>query len=143
MNPADIQLIRNGFALIVADRDGFAATFYDRLFARHPGLRALFATDMKTQGAKVLAALGQVVKSLDRFEAVVEQLRGLARRHVAYGVERAHYDLVGAALIEALAARLGEAFDERARAAWSCAYGAIAGAMIEASGYDRLEQDAA
>lgn len=145
MTPADIQLIRNGFASVVADSDNFAETFYDRLFARDPGLRALFATDIKTQGVKLLAALGYVVRSLDRLDAVLEELRALARRHVAYGIEREHYDLFGDALLEALAVRLGDAFDARALAAWSAAYAGLASVMREAGGYHRppLRQSAA
>ena len=55
MNPADIQLVRNGFAAVATNREGFAAAFFARLFARDPGLRALFATDMTTQGNKLVA----------------------------------------------------------------------------------------
>jgi hemoglobin-like flavoprotein len=135
MNPADIQLVRNGLAAVAADGDAFAAALFRRLFARDPGLRALFATDMETHGRKLLAALAYVVRSLDRLDAVVDDLRNLARRHVAYGVEREHYELVGEALIGALAERLGEAFDAKARAAWSAAYATLAGVMIEAAAY--------
>ena len=142
MNSADIQLVRNGFAAIMADRDGFAAAFYERLFALDPSLRALFATDMKTQGMKLMAALAHVVRSLDRLDGIVAEVRALARRHVAYGVEREHYGLVGESLLDALADRL-PGFDVRARAAWSAAYAALAGAMIDAAGYPALEQSAA
>ena len=141
MTSADIQLVRNGFAALAADRDGFAAVFYERLFTLDPSLRALFATDMKTQGIKLMAALAHVVRSLDKLDAVIVEVRALARRHVAYGVEREHYGLVGEALIGALADRL-PGFDARARAAWSAAYAALAGAMIDASGYS-LKQSAA
>ncbi|HEX8168129.1 MAG TPA: globin domain-containing protein [Beijerinckiaceae bacterium] len=143
MNSADIQLVRNGFAAIMADRDGFAAAFYERLFALDPSLRALFATDMRTQGTKLLGALSHVVRSLDKLDGIIAEVRALARRHVAYGVEREHYDLVGEALMGALAARLGQAFDEGARTAWRAAYAALAGAMIDASSYPALKQSAA
>lgn len=143
MTSADIQLVRNGFASIAADRDGFAAAFYERLFALDPSLRALFATDMKSQGAKLMAALAHVVRSLDKLDAVIVEVRALARRHVAYGVEREHYDLVGEALLRTLAAHLGQGFDERAHAAWSAAYAILASAMIDAAGYPALEQSAA
>jgi hemoglobin-like flavoprotein len=142
MNSADIQLVRNGFAAVAADRDGFAAAFYERLFALDPSLRALFATDMRTQGAKLLGALSHVVRSLDRLDGLIAEIRALARRHVAYGVELEHYDLVGEALLGTLAARL-EGFDGRARAAWSAAYATLAAAMIDAAGYPALEQSAA
>ena len=135
MNPAEIQLVRNGFAALAADREAFAAAVFERLFARDPGLRALFATEMKTHGQKLVAALAHVVKSLDRLDAVIEELRALARRHVAYGVEREHYDLLGEALLGALAERLGEAFDGKARAAWTAAYATLSAAMIEAASY--------
>jgi hemoglobin-like flavoprotein len=45
--------------------------------------------------------------------------------------------------LAALGARLGAAFDARARTAWSAAYGALAGAMIDASGYPVAAQSAA
>ena len=142
MTSADIQLVRNGFAALAADRDGFAAAFYERLINLDPSLRALFATDMKTQGAKLMAALAHVVRSLDKLDGVIAEVRALARRHVAYGVEREHYGLVGEALLSALATHLGGSFDERARAAWSAAYATLANAMIDA-GYPAIEQSAA
>jgi hemoglobin-like flavoprotein len=135
MNPADIQLVRNGFAAVSSDRQAFAAAIFERLFANDPGLRALFATDMEAHGAKLLAALGQVVKSLDRLEPILDHLRTLAHRHVAYGVEREHYDLLGDALLGALAERLDDGFEGKARAAWAAAYSLLAKAMIEAAGY--------
>jgi hemoglobin-like flavoprotein len=135
MNPADIQLVRNGFAAVSADRKAFAAALFGRLFARDPALRALFATDLDAHGARVFGALAQVVKSLDRLDAITENLRTLARRHVAYGVEREHYDLLSDALLGALAERLGTAFDASARAAWRNAYSVLANTMIEAAGY--------
>jgi hemoglobin-like flavoprotein len=135
MNRADIQLVRNGFAAVLADREAFAEAVFERLFARDPGLRALFAIDMKTHGHRLVGALARVVKSLDRCDAILDELRALARRHVAYGVEREHYDFLDDALLGALAERLGEAFDARARSAWAAAYSTLANAMIEAAGY--------
>ena len=143
MTSADIQLVRNGFAALAADRDGFAAAFYERLFALDPSLRAMFATDMKTQGAKLMAALAHVVRSLDKLDGIIADVRALARRHVAYGVEREHYGLVGESLMGALADRLGSGFDARARTAWSAAYATLANAMIDAAGYSAIEQSAA
>jgi nitric oxide dioxygenase len=97
---------------------------------------------MKTQGMKLMAALAHVVRSLAKLDAVMAEVRALARRHVAYGVEREHYALVGESLIGALADRL-PGFDARARGAWSAAYATLAAAMIDAAGYPALEQSAA
>jgi hemoglobin-like flavoprotein len=133
MTPAQVQLVRDGFQRLAADRDGLAADFYARLFALEPSLRALFQSDLKAQGAKLVGALAYVVKGLDRLDEILDDVRALGRRHVAYGVQPSDYDVVGRALIGTLAARLGESFDARAQAAWTAAYSMLAAAMIEAA----------
>jgi hemoglobin-like flavoprotein len=132
MTPAEIKLVRDGFQHL-ADREGLAADFYARLFALEPSLRALFPSDLKAQGAKLVGALAYVVKGLDRPGDLIEDIRALGRRHVAYGVQPSDYDVVGQALIGTLAARLGESFDARAQAAWTAAYSLLAAAMIESA----------
>jgi hemoglobin-like flavoprotein len=63
-----------------------AALFYGRLFEIDPGTRGLFAdTDLRSQGGKLMAAIGMVVHALDAPESMVEKVTELARRHVDYG----------------------------------------------------------
>ena len=88
---------------------------------------------MKKQGAKLMAALGFVVHGLSRAETTLPTVQDLARRHVGYGVEERHYATVGQGLIGTLEAGLGEAFTQEARAAWTAAYGLLAGVMIAAA----------
>jgi hemoglobin-like flavoprotein len=133
MTPAEIQLIRDGFVRLAADREGLAADFYSRLFALDPSLRALFQSDLKSQGAKLVGALAYVVKGLDRLDQIIEDIRALGRRHVAYGVQKSDYDVVGQALVGTLAARLGEDFSAKAQAAWVAAYSVLATEMINAA----------
>ena len=66
---------------------------------------------------------------------LVKILHGLGKKHVGYGVLEAHYAVVGQALIETLAAALGEAFTDEVKAAWVDVYGVISGAMIEGAAY--------
>ena len=54
-----------------------------------------------------MAAIGAVVKSLDRIETMLDDLRALARRHDRYGVREEHYVSVGAALLWTLEQGLG------------------------------------
>jgi hemoglobin-like flavoprotein len=133
MTPSDIALIRSGFRSLAGAPDALAGTFYARLFELDPGLRPLFKGDMTEQGRKLVMVLAHVVQALDRLDAIVADVRSLGRRHAAYGVEPRHYDTVGAALLDALAARLGAAFDAEARAAWARAYTVLAGVMITAA----------
>lgn len=134
MTPHQIALVRAGFGQCAADADGFAAAFYARLLAESPRLAPLFATtQMRSQRAKLVTVLAFVVAGLDRPETILGEARTLARRHVAYGVEEAHYPLVGAALVGALGERLGPAFTADARAAWIAAYTLLSGVMIAAA----------
>ena len=110
-----------------------AVLFYDRLFAVDPSTRPLFRGDMKSQGAKLMAAIGSVVEALDRIETMMDDLRALARRHGRYGVHEGHYASVGAALVWTLEQGLGFDFTPDVREAWVTAYGLLSSAMIAAS----------
>jgi hemoglobin-like flavoprotein len=133
MTPAEIQLVRDGFARLAADREGLAAEFFERLFALEPALRALFQADLTAQGANLVGAIAYVVKGLDRFDEIMEDIHALGRRHVAYGVQDADYEVFGRALIGTVASRLGEHFGAEAEAAWAGAYALLTGEMINAA----------
>jgi nitric oxide dioxygenase len=133
MTPQQIALVRESFAKVVPIREQAAALFYDRLFAIDPSTRPLFRGDMKSQGAKLMAAIGAVVKSLDRIETMLDDLRALARRHNQYGVREGHYAIVGAALLWTLEQGLGVDFTSDVREVWTTAYGLLSSAMIAAA----------
>lgn len=133
MTPAQIALIRASAAPIVADPEGVATLFYDRLFALAPGLRPLFPADMAAQRGKLMAMLITAVGLLDQPEKLVPALQQLGKRHVAYGVKPEHYPIVGAALLDTLAVGLGAGFTPEVRAAWTAFYGVAADTMIAAS----------
>ena len=133
MTPQQVALVRESFAKVVPIKEQAAALFYDRLFVIDPSTRPLFRGDMRSQGVKLMAAIGAVVKSLDRIETMLDDLRGLARRHDRYGVQEAHYASVGAALLWTLDQGLGADFTPDVRNAWATAYGLLSSAMIEAT----------
>lgn len=129
MTQTQISLVQTTFRDVAALGDAAIALFYDRLFALDPSLRSLFPTDMAEQRAKLLATLGLAIKSLDDLPALLPALDALGERHVGYGVQPAHYETVGAALLETLSLGLGEGFTPEVREAWATAYGLLAGAM--------------
>jgi hemoglobin-like flavoprotein len=133
MPPQQIALVRESFAKVVPISEQAAAVFYDRLFAIDPSTRPLFRGDMKSQGAKLMAAIGAVVKSLDHIETMLDDLRALGRRHDRYGVMEEHYASVGAALLCTLEQGLGLDFTPDVREAWATAYGLLSSAMIAVS----------
>jgi len=130
MNAHQIRLVRTSFQSLAADPDGVAQAFYGRLFEIAPELRPMFASDMSAQRAKLMRMLAAAVRGLDDVGALLPTLHELGRRHVAYGVERTHYDLVGRALVDTLRAGLGAAFTRELEAAWRAVYGVLAGAML-------------
>lgn len=109
-----------------------AALFYENLFTADPSLRALFSGDMTAQGEKLMQMIGAAVQKLAKPEALVHALEALGRRHGDYGVQPAHYDTVGAALLQTLSMGLGAQFTPAVAQAWADVYGVMAGTMIAA-----------
>ena len=133
MNREHITLVQRSLKQVEPIAEVAAALFYDRLFDLDPALRPLFKGDMKEQGHKLMQTLSIVVTGLSRLETILPAVQDLGRRHVHYGVQDAHYDTVGAALLWTLEQGLGEAFTPDVADAWATAYGLLAGAMKEAA----------
>jgi len=133
MTPQQIALVRQSFAKVVPIREQAASLFYDHLFTIDPSTRPMFRGDIRSQGAKLMAAIGTVVKSLDRLDVILDDLRALARRHDGYGVRKEHYATVGTALLWTLEQGLAADFTPEVREAWASAYGLLSSAMIAAT----------
>jgi len=76
--------------------------FYAKLFDIAPQVKPMFKGDMVEQGRKLMAMLNTVVNGLNNLDAIVPAAQNLARGHVGYGVQSAHYAYVGSALLYAL-----------------------------------------
>jgi hemoglobin-like flavoprotein len=129
MTPDQIALVKSSWAKVVPIKADAAALFYGRLFELDPSLKSLFKGDMKTQGEKLMAMIDAAVQGLDNLPALIPAVKSLGQRHVGYGVQPAHYDTVGTALIATLATGLGPSFTGEVKAAWVATYGALAGVM--------------
>lgn len=130
MTPHQIHLIRSSFEPLKPLAATVAEAFYAQLFARDPALRALFrGGDMAEQGERLMQMLAAAIELLDRPAALTPVLLRLGQRHAGYGVAEAHYASVGAALLETLAAGLGEGFTAEVREAWTAMYGHVARTM--------------
>ena len=133
MTPQQVAEVQASFAKVAPIADQAAALFYRRLFETAPETRALFSGDMDAQGRKLMAAITTVVTHLGEIETIVPAVQDLAKRHVAYGVKREHYALVGAALLWTLEQGLAADFTPDVSAAWAMAYGALSEMMIAAA----------
>ena len=131
MTPEQITLVQSSFERLGPDLGGLSTRFYVELFGRDPALRPLFTTDMGEQQVRFAAKLTELVQALPRLDDLLAHTRALGARHVAYGVRAADYQTVRAALLDALAAVLGEDFDPPTREAWTLAYNLMAETMLE------------
>jgi hemoglobin-like flavoprotein len=126
-----IALVEQSFDQVKPIAPRAAAMFYERLFELDPSLRPLFRGDLARQGQMLMAMIAGAVNGLRNIPQLTPVLRQLGARHVAYGVEDAHYATVGKALLWTLEKGLGDAFTLEVREAWTIAYGLLAGTMQE------------
>jgi hemoglobin-like flavoprotein len=121
--------LRNSFQAITPAADAFADRFYERIFAAAPEVRALFPVDMHAQKKKLLATLAWIVENLEKGEELKATLRALGRRHDAYGAQPAHYPVVAAAMIGAMADVAGTAWNSEIEGDWRTALERVADIM--------------
>ena len=129
MTNDEIELVKSSWAKVKPISDAAASLFYGKLFELDPELKSLFPEDMEEQGKKLMKMINTAVNGLDRLEEIVPAVESLGERHVGYGVQDAHYDTVGAALIWTLGEGLGDAFTDDVKAAWVATYTTLADTM--------------
>lgn len=125
MTPRQVHLVRKSFAEL--DRHGHVAAlvFYRRLFEIAPQLRPLFKTEIEEQSRKLLEMLGVLIALLERQHGLELELKALGARHAGYGVQEAHYAVVGQALLDMLAEILAGGFTDEVREAWTALYSTV------------------
>jgi len=138
VTPEQITLVQASFARLGPELPALATRFYQELFGRKPALRALFTTDQAVQEVRFAEKLAEIVQSMPRLGELLGHTRALGARHAGYGVRAADYRTVGDALLAALAAVLGDSFDEPAREAWEIAYNLVAETMLEGAASARF-----
>jgi len=143
MKQGTIALVRGSWKQVEAIAPAAAALFYQNLFDADPNLRALFKGDLQRQGERLMSMIGIAVSRLDDLPHLVPELQALARRHVDYGVQKAHYGTVGAALLATLRQGLADDFTPAVRDAWTEVYGVMADVMVSAAQRGSGETDVA
>jgi nitric oxide dioxygenase len=130
MTPEQVKLVQDSFAKVAPISGQAAELFYGRLFEVAPQVRAMFPDDMTEQRKKLMATLAIVVGGLTNLEAILPAASALAKRHVEYGAEPAHYPVVGEALLWTLEKGLGSSWTPEVASAWTAAYTTLSGFMI-------------
>jgi len=131
--PADEALIRRlerSFEGLGAADSPLAQRFYDRLFARHPELRAMFPVDMAAQQKKLVDSLTAIIDNLRDPLNTQALLEELGRKHVDFGAKPEHYPWVCESLIGALAESSGPNWTGELQAEWTVALELVSAAML-------------
>lgn len=133
MNQETVMLVQSSWKKVAVIAPQAAKLFYRNLFTADPSLKPLFKGNMDKQGKELMQMIGAAVGKLNELETLVPVLQGLAQRHVGYGVQAAHYQTVGKALLQTLEQGLDVDFTPDVKAAWTDVYGVMADVMIAAS----------
>lgn len=127
----EIDLLHDTLLILQERKELATSVFYENLFEIDPNLRPMFGEDLSEQSNKALFAFGAVVAQIHDLDVCREMTRGLATRHVGYGVLPEHYPKVGEAVILTVSRVMEDAMTSEIESAWQKAYDAIANAMIE------------
>ncbi len=123
--------------LLQERREEFESYFFDRLFADHPEIEALFdGMDPASHRAKLWSAITTMVASDGgRDQGYAPYIEYLGIRHVTTGVLPAHYGTFIDALTQAIAHVLGREWTDEVAAAWHGALTDVASAMLDAGAW--------
>jgi hemoglobin-like flavoprotein len=114
----EIAVVQFSLDKIVPHADLIAERFYAKVFDAAPEVRLLFPDDMRVQRNKFVEMLAFVVSNLGKPEELDHRLKSLGERHRSYGVQRIHFVVVRAALVETLAESTEIKFTNGELAAW-------------------------
>jgi len=126
-----VKLIRQSAEQLSDSNVRATNAFYANLFSAAPEVRDLFPEDMFAQGEKLWSSIVTVVQSAEDLGALDDALRALGARHVAYGAQPAHYEVVAKVLLETLAALMRDEWSDAYEAAWRAVLDVVCARMLE------------
>lgn len=133
----EVARLRESFAIVATQPRAAGLSFYETLFEKAPGTRAMFPDNLGEQALKLMRTLQVVVTQADDLASLEGAIADLGRRHADMRVTPEHYDLVGEALDATFAKTMGASYDDATRNAWMTAYRVISARMQDAQNASR------
>lgn len=132
MTANEIHLVKYSWSVVEhIDPVVAGGIFYKRLFESAPYLKPMFSESLPVQSKKLMTMIGCVIHRLDKLDTILEDIKQLAKRHVKYGVQEEHYEIVGGTLLWTLEQALASLFTDEVKQAWANCYKLLASAMLE------------
>jgi hemoglobin-like flavoprotein len=123
-------LVTQSYMKVELNSEHFTDLFYQRLFEIAPETRPLFNhSNLREQKRKLAQTISMAVRSLNRFEAYLPNLKALGQKHITYGISTDMYAYVGEALIWTLEQSLGNEFTAEVKEAWEKIYALLTEVM--------------
>jgi hemoglobin-like flavoprotein len=124
MQQSDLNLFRDSLARVTV-RDGFFDCFYDHFISQSEELSDIFRhRDMAQLKEKLRSTLEMVAQTAEGEPGIDMYMEMLGRTHQRLRVERRHFDMWQAALLDTVAI-FDEAYSDRIGAAWSQVIGSV------------------
>jgi purine-binding chemotaxis protein CheW len=131
----DVEVLERSFEQISGQGETLVARFYEELFSRSPGTKALFKdVSMEEQQKKLVAAIKLVISSVRDPEALKQTLHTLGQRHKEYGATPEHYQAVVATLMDVLKETSGPSWSDATYQAWNSALQIVTQTMMNGQG---------
>lgn len=131
MNQELLERLESSFQLLAPRGPELVDRFYAHLFAKNPGLRPMFPSEMSGQKKKLLASIVLVMQNLRTPEKLSEPLRDMGARHVQYGTQPEHYPVVRDTLVGVMKDMAGAAWNDQLTADWKAALDLVSSVMLE------------
>lgn len=129
----NVTTLHDSFSKVKPYSRDLVRKFYTFLFEKYPQIRPLFPKDMQDQYEKFVKTLAFVVMGVYHNDAIEKDVLALGARHKGYKVQKYHYDIVGAVLLESLQwcyeERIKEAWTTELHSTWEQAYTLVATVM--------------
>jgi hemoglobin-like flavoprotein len=131
MTSQSLRRIEASFVLLAPKMEQMTRSFYDRLFAARPDVRALFKVDMAEQRQHFAAALAIVSRNLRMLDLMTGPLHELGAGHAEAGVRPSHYPSVRDAMLAAIGEALGSGWTADLVDDWRALLDLVCGIMLE------------
>lgn len=125
LSPQTIAIVKSTAPVMQVHGLAITTRMYERLFAAHPDIEALFDEAAQASGAQPRRLAGAILafaQNVDNLGALGGAIEGIAGRHVQTHIKPEHYPAVAEALLPAIRDVLGDAADDDVLAAWGEAY---------------------
>lgn len=128
----EYNIIRESWVKAITRSNSLGAIFYGKLFAKYPHFRVLFKGDKDEQARKLTFVLTVIFTKLSKIEDIENEVYGLAKRHIRYGVKPSNFEAFGSVLMDTMDVVLEEEWTNECKRSWQKMYTIITTAMIKA-----------